>query len=384
MCVISQNPIPSLYLHIPFCARRCPYCDFAVSVNKKAEFRAAYLRALKTEIDTLLRADEFDLQTIFCGGGTPTELSPADLNELLDFIAARAPVSENAEISLEANPENLAREDLEELRAGGWNRLSLGVQSFDATTLARFGRAHSPQKALETLENARAAGFSQISLDLIYGEPFTSPENWKKTLEIAAQSGATHISAYSLTIEGGTQFSLQVGRGEFCAPDDDSQAHLMDLAQEILGAAGFARYEVSNWAKPGFESRHNSNYWRGGDYGAVGCGAHGHRAGHRFWNERDAKIYVHRLENGASARAGEEFLTPEQRFNELVALGLRTSDGFDLENAGNLSGFGAGDDFWQNARFLEKNGALEIVGTRFRAQTSFLALADGLAARLLS
>lgn len=377
-------PIPSLYLHIPFCARRCPYCDFAVSVNKKADFRANYVGALKKELDGILKVDEWDLQTIFCGGGTPTELAPAVLNEILSWIGARAPIHKDAEVSLEANPENLSRADLEILRAGGWNRLSLGVQSFDAATLARFGRAHSAQKALETLENAREVGFSGLSLDLIYGEPFTSSQNWRETLEIAAQSGANHVSAYALTIEGGTQFSLAVEKGDLAAPDDDSQAHLMDLAQEILGAAGFARYEVSNWAKAGFESRHNQNYWRGGDYGAAGCGAHGHRAGHRFWNERDAKIYSHRIERGESARAGEEWLTPRQRFCELVALGLRTCEGFEVESAQELSGFAVSDGFWQEARILERAGALGIVGTRIRAQTSFLALADGLAARLLN
>ena len=370
-------------MHIPFCARRCPYCDFAVSVNRKTEFRAAYVEALLRDLDAVLSADAFALQTIFCGGGTPTELAPAVLNRILARIFEKTSVADNAEISLEANPENLSLEILRELRAGGWNRLSLGAQSFDAQTLARFGRAHSPEKVLETIENAKIVGFEAISLDLIYGEPFTNQENWRKTLEIAAQSGASHVSAYALTIEGGTQFSLAVEKGELHSPDDDSQAHLMDLAQEILSSAGFARYEVSNWAKTGFESRHNQNYWRGGDYGAAGCGAHGHRAGTRFWNERDAKIYLHRIENGDSPRAGEEILTPPQRFCELVALGLRTKEGFNVQNVENLCGFRVPKAFGDAAELLKREGALHIENNQIRAHSSFLALADGLAARLL-
>lgn len=373
--------MPSFYIHVPFCARRCPYCDFAVSVNRRAEVRDAYVRALKCEIGTELSFVDEPIETVFCGGGTPTELAPATLNSLLEVLKEH--LSTNAEISLEANPENLDFQTLYELRAGGWNRLSLGVQSFDDSALQFLGRRHDAARVECVVDEAKKAGFDNISLDLIFGDNFASRSTWRTTLQRAVNLNPQHVSCYGLTIESGTHFGELAARGALELPGDDAGADMMDEAVQILGSAGLERYEVSNWARAGRECRHNQNYWRGGDYFAAGCGAHGHRNGFRYWNERDAKIYTRRMECEGTARAGDEHLSPHERLTEIVALGIRAREGFDLdETSGRLN--------LDVAAILEKSlakfqglGMLEWNGAKVRAQPHALAVADGLAAAIL-
>lgn len=367
---------PSLYIHIPFCVRRCPYCDFAVSVNKRTDFRAAYLEALRLELKTQLSGQNAILQTIFCGGGTPTELTASQLNCVLDTVRQYATLTPDAEISLEANPENLSPQTLSELRAGGWNRLSLGAQSFDDTTLQFLGRAHDAHRVENAVREARSAGWTNISLDLIYGAPHQTLEMWRKTLERAVELGVPHISAYSLTVETGTALGHRASKGFFRPLDDDQLADRMDAAVEILEAAGLERYEVSNWAKPGFECRHNQNYWRGGSYFAVGCGAHGHFDGERFWNERDTKIYVRRVAESGNARAETERLEAHQRLIERVATGLRTREGVLLEK-------GEADSLQPTLKLMCEANLLTWDGVRLQPVKSTFALADGLAERLI-
>ncbi len=374
--------MPGLYVHIPFCARRCPYCDFAVSVDKRAGFRAEYVAALQLELRGELERLEAPLETVFFGGGTPTELPAATLTEILAPILERC--APGAEISLEANPENLDLVALQTLRRGGFNRLSLGAQSFDARELQVLGRAHDGAKIESVVRDAKIAGFENLSLDLIYGAPGASVAAWRRSLERALALDLTHISAYCLTIEDGTAFGKWVGRGQMLAPDAELTADLMDETARALQVAGFERYEVSNWAKAGFESRHNRNYWRGGDYLGVGCGAHGHRRGHRFWNERDARIYTARMQNEGSARAGEEHLTPLERATELVALGTRQSEGFDLAQVSKTGGFDARRALNASLSSFVSQGMLRDEAGRISPAPHALALADGLAARLIA
>jgi oxygen-independent coproporphyrinogen-3 oxidase len=254
--------VPGLYVHIPFCARRCPYCDFAVSTDKRASFRAEYVAALQIELENELKKLQSPLETVFFGGGTPTELPASTLVEILAPILEKC--APDAEISLEANPENLHLDFLSELRVGGFNRLSLGAQSFDARELQVLGRAHDGETIETVVRDAKRAGFENLSLDLIYGAPGASVTAWKTTLERAIALELSHLSAYCLTIEDGTAFGKWVERGQMSAPDGDLTADLMDETAQTLEVAGFGRYEVSNWAKVGFESRHNRNYWRGG------------------------------------------------------------------------------------------------------------------------
>lgn len=346
-----------------------------MSVNQKKEFRAAYVEALRLELKSQLSQHHATLRTLFCGGGTPTELSAAQLNCVLEEVRAHATL-ESAEVSLEANPETLSRPELEELKAGGWNRLSLGAQGFDDATLQFLGRAHNAARIENVVASARAAGWNNISLDLIYGAPSQSLESWRQTLERAVELEVPHVSAYALTLEAGTALGLRAAKGTFFELDDDALADRMDAASEILARAGLERYEVSNWAKPGFECRHNQNYWRGGSYFAVGCGAHGHFDGERFWNERDTKIYIRRVTQNGNARVETERLSAKQRLVERVATGLRTREGVALAQ-------GEAEMLQPTLKSLCMAGALRFDGKHLQPEKSAFALADGLAERLI-
>ena len=354
-----------------------------MTINARADFRAAYVAALTRELQSELNARDETFDTIFFGGGTPTELDVATLNGLLQTIIDSCRLASDAEIALEANPENLDFNYLRELRAGGWNRLSLGAQSFSSSALEKFGRAHGPEKIDEVVLAARAAGFENISLDLIYGEGFTSLPAWCETLKRAIALDVEHLSCYSLTIEAGTHFGNLAARGLLSEPTDDAQADLMEAATQMLGAAGWARYEVSNWAKNGFECRHNLNYWRGGNYVASGCGAHGHWNGTRWWNERDAKTYISRMSSHGHARAGEERLDARQRLSERVALGVRLREGFDLDELEARYQIDARALLGEGLAFLTQAGALQKDGANVRPAPTSMAIADGLALRLL-
>lgn len=375
--------MPGIYVHIPFCARRCPYCDFAVTINARADFRAAYVAALTRELQSALNARDCTFDTVFFGGGTPTELDAPALNGLLQTIRDSGKLAPDAEIALEANPENLNFEYLSELKNGDWNRLSLGAQSFSPQALEKFGRAHKPEKIDEVVAAARAAGFANISLDLIYGEGFTSLPAWRETLKRALALDVEHLSCYSLTIESGTHFGSLAARGLLEVPTDDAQADLMEAATQMLGDAGLERYEVSNWAKVGFECRHNLNYWRGGNYLAAGCGAHGHFDGTRWWNVRDAKNYIARMNETGDAREGEEKLDARERLSERIALGVRLREGFDLDELEARLSLDARALLRDGLVFLTNAGALQQHGAQVRPAPDAMAIADGMALRLL-
>ncbi|HEX8236531.1 MAG TPA: radical SAM family heme chaperone HemW [Abditibacteriaceae bacterium] len=384
-----------LYVHIPFCARLCPYCDFAVSANAKDDFVADYLAALRLELQNTLRdsrsrerlsREPRPLTSIFFGGGTPTYLAPAVLNELLQLIRDEHPVAPDAEISFEANPENLCRSDysLSQMRAAGWNRVSLGAQSFDDNALQRIGRRHTSTQVETAFANARAAGFDNISLDLMFALPGQSRESWRETLQQAIILAPEHLSCYALTIEGNTLFARHVARGQLIPVEDDLQAELMQDAFDLTRAAGLERYEVSNYAHPGFECRHNMNYWRGGDYLAVGCGAHGHRQGHRWWNERSAKKYVQLMQQRGSARDDEEKLSSPQRLSELVMLGLRLRDGFNLDAISQQLEVDARQMLNGELVDLTRNGVLLDSHGTITLAPAAVPLADAVALRLLA
>lgn len=379
------------YVHIPFCARRCPYCDFAIDIGSKADFRAAYVQALRQEIEfAIAEQKKHDansvLSSIYCGGGTPTELHEDTLAGLLQLIFENISVAPHAEITIEANPENLSFEKLKALRAAGFNRLSLGAQSFDDNALHLLGRRHGPRDIERVVEQARAAEWPQISVDLIYAVPGQNRDAWQKTLRRAVDLQLDHISCYSLTIESGTPFARRVEKGRLVPVEDDLQADFMSDAMEILCSAGISRYEVSNYARCGCESQHNLNYWRGGDYLAAGCGAHGHRAGHRWWNERNAQSYTLKMQQNGSARVGEEFLSASERLSELVLLGLRLREGLNLQAARELLNFDVaaalhGAKAWP---FLTAQGVLREENQVLYLNPQSWPVADAVAVQLLS
>lgn len=380
-----------LYIHIPFCARRCPYCDFAIQVGADAAFRASYVEALRRELTTTLgeqvrREPQRAITSIFFGGGTPTELEANQLGWVLSTVRDNIAVAPQAEITIEANPENLSFEKLSALQKAGFNRLSLGAQSFDEVALKALGRVHKPEQTKVVVDSARRAGWRQVSLDLIYAVPGQSRESWQQTLRRAMELNLEHISCYSLTIEDGTPFAHRVASGRLLPMADDAQADFMNDAMAILGAAGLYRYEVSNYALPDGESQHNLNYWRGGDYLAAGCGAHGHMAGHRWWNERAARRYVDYIEATGSARAGEEFLSAPERLSEIVMLGLRLREGIALDEASRRLNLDARSVLQRSMAWpaLTAEGILHEDKEVLRLNPSAWPVADAVTVRLLS
>jgi oxygen-independent coproporphyrinogen-3 oxidase len=315
-----------VYVHIPFCASRCDYCDFATWTDR-AHLVDDYVAACVRDIE---RRTLTPATSVFFGGGTPSLLDAAALTRVLDAI----PRAEGAEVTIECNPDSVDPAKLRAYRAAGVNRVSFGVQSMRTHVLAALGRTHDPDNVARAVGWARAAGIPRLNLDLIYGTPGESVADWEATLDGALALEPEHVSAYALTVEPGTPLGRAVTAGERPAPDDDDQALKYEVADDRFGAAGLRWYEISNWSRPGEECRHNLLYWQGGEYAAIGCAAHGHAAGRRWWNLRTPERYVAAVEAGTSAEAGSETLDPDGRRVEAMLLALRTAGGIKLPPAG--------------------------------------------------
>jgi len=308
-----------VYVHIPFCTHRCDYCDFATWTGREA-LMPAYAEACRREVD---EADLPAASSVFFGGGTPS-LLPAPL--LLSILQA-IPLREGAEVTVECNPETVSPELLATYRDHGVNRLSFGVQSMQPRVLTALGRRHDPATVERAVGWARAAGFQSLNLDLIFGGAGESVADWAATVQAALAFGPEHLSAYALTVEPGTPLARDPARW----PDDDDQADKYLVADNLLARAGFDWYEISNWAKPGFECRHNRLYWDQGDYRGIGCAAHSHQRGRRWWNVRTPERYIDLVGSGQSPVAGDEVLDAEARVRESLQLSLRTRDGVPAE-----------------------------------------------------
>ncbi len=311
----------ALYVHIPFCRRRCRYCSFVSYAGREADI-PAYVNALKREIEHCAGGER--VGTVYFGGGTPSLLSPARLGDVLDTIRSRFSVSPAAEISLEANPGTVDGDYLSAIRQLGVNRLSLGVQSFRDDELKLLGRIHTAAEAEEALSLARTSGFDNVNLDLIYGLPGQSLEDWRNTLEKAMALSPEHLSLYALTLEPGAPMWRDVEDGRLPAIDPDLSADQYELAEDMLAAHGYRHYEISNWAKPGRECRHNLVYWRNGAYLGVGAAAHSCLEGHRFANTSSLDDY---LSATLPPRALDEAIGPGLRLAESAILGLRLDSG---------------------------------------------------------
>lgn len=313
----------SAYIHIPFCARVCPYCDFAVVAGRDDQAQR-YADAVVTEIE---RSDSWrPLDAIFFGGGTPSHLDPRLLLGILEALDAKHGISAQAEVTLEANPEDFRAELAATLVGGGFNRVSFGAQSFDSDVLRSLGRRHEPDQARAAVGAAFAAGFENVSVDLIFGTPGETDDSWDRTLKAVLDTGASHVSAYALTVERGTPLGRSVAAGAQ-SPDPDDQADRYETADRALTAAGLDRYEVSNWARPGFECRYNLAVWAQGRYEAYGNGAHGFRNGSRFRNVRRLDAYLSRVEGGLSPRASAEEISGWDAEIDRLFVGLRRKVG---------------------------------------------------------
>jgi putative oxygen-independent coproporphyrinogen III oxidase len=337
---LGQRPF-GVYVHVPFCAARCGYCDF--NTYTAAELgpgvtRGAYAGQAIGEIRLARRVlgrAEAQAGTVFFGGGTPTLLPSADLAAILAAIDGEFGLAPGAEVTAEANPESIDQRSLEALRASGFTRISIGMQSAVSRVLSVLDRKHEPGRPERCVAWARAAGFEHVSLDLIYGTPGETDEDWLASLRSAVAAGPDHISGYALIVEEGTRLAARIRRGELTPPDDDVMADRYLAADELLAAAGLRWYEISNWAaSPDAMCRHNLLYWTGGDWWGVGPGAHSHVGGTRWWNVRHPAAYAARIAAGVSPGQGREILTPAERRTEQVMLLTRLASGCPLDGLG--------------------------------------------------
>ena len=311
-----------VYVHVPFCASKCDYCAFATWTDR-GHLTERYLRAVRTEIARAVRGGMPPASSVFVGGGTPT-LVPGDL---LAEVIASVPLQRGAEVTVECNPDDVTVALLEQYVAAGVDRVSIGVQSMVPHVLRALGRRHDPANVERAVEAVRTVGLPTFNLDVIYGTHGESLADWEATVRGVLALDPPHVSAYGLTVEPGTPLADDPTRH----PDDDRQADEYELADDLLTAAGLANYEVSNWARPGHESRHNQLYWAQDDYLGFGCAAHSHRAGRRWWNVRTPDRYCDLVERGEPVEAAGETLDPETRRIEGLQLSLRTRAGVPVE-----------------------------------------------------
>ncbi len=316
-----------LYAHVPFCLTRCGYCDFNAYAGL-GHLSGRYVRALGREAELHAGAwSGIPFVSLFFGGGTPTTLPADELVNVIDHFRRVFAFDRAAEVTVEANPDTVDRRSLAVLRAGGVNRLSMGVQSFDRSVLVALERVHQPESACRAFGDARAAGFDDVNLDLIFGAHGETLDSWRRTLEQTLSLRPEHVSAYALTVEPATPLGRAVASGATPQPDPDLQAEMFELACDALGAAGYGHYEVSNWAQPGHECRHNLGYWERRPYLGLGAGAHSWSDGRRWWNVRPPQQYLDAVESGTVPLGGEEHLDEDASRLEAVFLGLRTSAG---------------------------------------------------------
>jgi oxygen-independent coproporphyrinogen-3 oxidase len=327
-----------LYVHVPFCATRCGYCDFNTYTSDELGPGANRAEYAGTAIDELRRAartlgpDLPTVSTVFVGGGTPTLLPAADLAAVLAEVHRLFPVAPDVEVTTEANPETVDRGYLAQLREAGFTRVSLGMQSAAEHVLAVLDRRHTPGRAVQAAHDARAAGFEHVNLDLIYGTPGESDADWAASLDAVLASPVDHVSAYALIVEDGTRLARRISRGELPMPDDDVLADRYEQADTTLRRAGFDWYEVSNWAtSDGARCRHNELYWANANWWGIGPGAHSHVGGLRWWNVKHPAAYADRLTRGESPHADAELLDDDDRALETVMLGLRLREGLPLD-----------------------------------------------------
>ena len=326
----------SFYIHIPYCVRRCGYCDFNTYTPAELQVSEDLTKISNNHIDLLIaEADQArasvkttaPIPTIFFGGGTPTLMEPSDLKRVLRHLEDKFGFTPDIEITIEANPDTVSKEKLAAFREIGINRISFGMQSGVDHVLKVLDRTHNPANVSKATNWAKEVGFKEISVDLIYGAPGESIEDWQKTIQTALALPITHISAYALIVEAGTKLAGQVKRGEVVIPEDDQTADKYLIADESFTKAGFTWYELSNWAKAGSECRHNIAYWVGANWWGLGPGAHSHVDGVRFWNVKHPAAYQERLTTGAEPIQEREILTGEQMASERLMLEIRLKSG---------------------------------------------------------
>lgn len=374
-------PRVALYLHLPFCRRRCSYCDFNAYKDPGLASQEAYHRALLQDLREEGRRDEYSVRSIFLGGGTPSLAPPEWIAEILRACSESFHLEPGIEVSMEANPGTLRPGGLERLRAAGLNRISFGVQSLDDRVLEGIERIHSADEAVAALREARAAGFDNLNLDLMYGLPGQDLRAWEETVDRALDLGPDHLAAYALILEDGTPLKTRVDRGEVTLPDEDAVADMEELLRQRMRGRGYRQYEISNWARPGRECQHNLVYWDNAEYLGLGCGAVSYVNGWR------ARRILHPVHYAGALRAGRtpvieaERLGQEASVKDTLILGLRTRRGVNLARAGRRHGVPGR----RLARFFDglPRGLVRRAGPRVRLTARGRDIANEVFVRLL-
>ena len=372
-----------VYVHIPFCVKKCGYCDFNAYSGYHDATKVKYVDALCREIESRSEADTH-VPTIFFGGGTPTTLAASDLSRILETVKRSFAVDTEAEISLEANPSDATREYLTTLRRSGFNRISFGVQTFNDRLLKSIDRIHSAEDARTAVTAAKEAGFENLSIDLMFGLPRQTLADWDRSLDAAFALDVPHLSMYGLIVEEGTVFFAKRERGKLPLPSEKIEAAMFGRAIERAIPAGYRRYEVSNYARPGFESRHNQIYWRNEDYFGFGAGAASYRGGVRSMNERLPGRFADRIYAGGFATVEREELTPGEAMGETMMVGLRMATGIDLDAFADRFGVRAESHFAAQIETLQKAGMLETAEGHLHLTERGLFLASEVMMRFLA
>jgi len=330
----------AFYIHIPYCVKRCGYCDFNTYTPSELKIATGLSEVSNSYIDLLLleikqakaQVGSASVPSIFFGGGTPSLMEPSDIGRVIDQIKKEFVLNSDAEVTMECNPDTVSKENLAAFREVGVNRVSFGMQSAVPHVLATLDRTHNPENLLQVTTWAKEVGFSEISVDLIYGTPGETLADWQKSIDAALALPITHISAYALIIEEGTKLAAQIKRGEVAPVDDDLAAEKYLLADKAFTAAGFQWYELSNWAKPDSLSKHNLAYWLGENWWGAGPGAHSHLNGKRFWNVKHPNLYKEKIQSNLSPIADSEVLEEIQIASEKLMLSLRLPSGVEKES----------------------------------------------------
>nr|MBI3611929.1 radical SAM family heme chaperone HemW [Nitrospirota bacterium] len=370
-----------IYIHVPFCRTRCSFCAFYLRIHRE-DWAQAYVEALAREIRLYAAQDRLGGRlpdSLYFGGGTPTTLQPEQLVEIYALVRDSFGLARQAEVTVEAHPDSVTEEGLQTLRVAGFNRISFGLQSADEEELLQVGRKTDGASVNRAVAHARAAGFANLNLDLIYGLPGQTLASWHETLAQALALAPTHLSCYALTVEDKTHLQVSLHRGDLPEPDQDLQNTMEDQAALRLAEAGFDRYEISNYSRPGHACRHNLLYWQGGEYLGLGPSAQSYLNGCRFGNVEDLTAYRDQLASGRLATAQTEQLSPAQRQREALVFGLRLTDGVRL--SGSLAQ--SADQWEQKLQRLKRDGLIELAADRVRLTALGRRFADQVAVELL-
>lgn len=370
-----------IYIHIPFCRQACHYCNFHFSTNQSQ--KDVLLKAMNKEIElTQPFSSSETIDTIYFGGGTPSLLSIDEINKLLNTVKDKFDVNPQAEITIEANPDDIDPAVLANWLNAGTNRLSLGVQSFNEAELKWMNRAHNARQSFQSIDDIIAAGFTNFSVDLIYGSPLLSNEEFEKNVNIIISKNIPHISCYALTVEEKTALHHLIKKKKSLPVDEQRQAEQFELLLKLTRSAGYEQYEISNFAKPGYRSQHNSSYWKGKPYYGFGPSAHSFDGeSKRSWNIANNALYIQSMEKD-SIPFEEEILTPVQQLNEYIMISLRTMEGIDLNKLEKDHGFVQKWELLTNAGTFIKEGLLVSDENFLKLSAKGKFLADGIAAEL--